>query len=590
MLQKLKVLGMKIIWIEGKIMNFFLNLKTSVKLITAFVLLSIVLGAVGLYGLTNLNKSNEQLQFMFDERVVPISKLGNVETLYQRIRVNIRDMVFVGETSSQKKEFEDAIITIKEDMDNELKEVEANTIMLESEQAVFDKLYLALEDYHSILDQAKVLAYADDQEGYLRLAPEFKESGDTVQGIIHDLIELNIELAEKSNEESNAQFKQAKTTTITVVLVAMVLSIVVGYLIALMISRPLTKIVALVGQVASGDLTKTTNIDTKDEVGHLAKSMNVMVESLRKLMQDVTNTSQQVAASSEELTASAEQTSRATEEITSAIQTIAEGSELSTASLEESASGLEEVTIGIQNIADSSNAIAEASSHATEQAKMGGEFVGKTAQQIHAIHRSVNDSGEAIRSLDTRSQEIGEITKVITEIANQTNLLALNAAIEAARAGEHGKGFAVVADEVRKLAEQSQQSSTQISMLINEIQVDMARSNDSINQVKSDVQEGLTIVNKTEDSFKLILDSLDKVGMQIDDMAATAEQMSASAQEVSANVTSSTSMSRDASENSQSVAAATEEQLASMEEISSASNNLSEMAMNLQELVSKFRL
>lgn len=559
-------------------------------MITAFVLLSIVLGAVGLYGLANLNKSNEQLQFMFDERVVPISKLGNVETLYQRIRVNIRDMVFVGETASQKNEFENVISTIKEEIDTELKDVETNTIMLESEQAIFDELYLALEDYYSILDKAKVFAYANDQEGYLRLVPEFKESGDTVQGIIKDLIKVNIELAEKSNKEANAQFNQAKTTTITVVLVAMVLSVLIGYLIALLISRPLTKIVALVEHVASGDLTKTTDINTKDEVGNLAKSINVMVVNLRQLMQDVNNTSQQVAASSEELTASAEQTSRATEEITSAIQSIAEGSELSTASLEESASGLEEVTLGIQNIADSSNAIAEASSHASEQAKMGGEFVGKTAQQIHAIHRSVGDSEEAIRSLDTRSKEIGEITKVITEIANQTNLLALNAAIEAARAGEHGKGFAVVADEVRKLAEQSQLSSTQISTLINEIQSDMARSNDSINQVKSDVQEGLTIVNKTEDSFILILDSLDKVGMQIDDMAATAEQMSASAQEVSANVTNSTSMSKDAAVNSQSVAAATEEQLASMEEISSASNNLSEMALNLQELVSKFKL
>ena len=566
------------------------NLKTSVKLIAAFVLMSIVLGIVGFYGLNNLNKSNEQLQFMFDERVVPISELGKIETLYQRIRVNIRDMVFVAETASQKKEFEDVIITIKEDIDTELKDVEANTIMLDSEQAVFDELYLALDDYYSILEQANIFAYADDQEGYLRLAPEFKESGDTVQGIINDLIKMNIELAEESNEESDAQFKQAQTNTIIVILVAMVISIAVGYLFAQLISRPLKKVVTLLGKVANGDLSQTTDIDRKDEVGELAKSTNVMVESLRKLMLDVMNTSEQVAASSEELTASAEQTSLATEEITNAIQGIAEGAETSTASLEESSTGLEEVTLGIQNIADSSNTIAEAGSHASAQAKMGGEFVGKTVQQIQAINQSVNESSEAIKSLDKRSQEIGEITKVITEIANQTNLLALNAAIEAARAGEHGKGFAVVANEVRKLAEQSQQSSTQISELINEIQVDMTRSNDSINQVKSDVKEGLAIVGKTEESFKVILGSLDKVSFQIDDMAATAEQMSASAQEVSANVTSSTSMSRESSMNSQSVAASTEEQLASMEEISSASNNLSEMAMNLQELVSKFKL
>lgn len=571
-------------------MKFFLNLKTSVKLVTTFVFLSIILGGVGIYGLANLNKSNEDLQFMFSERVVPINQIGSVETLYQKIRVSIRDMVFVGKTPTQKKEFEDTILTYKGYIETDLKSFEDNTVMLDSEQVILDELYLALNDYYASLEQAKVFAYADDQEGYLRLAPEFKESGDRVEDLIYDLIKLNIKLAEESNEASNAGYAKQKVITVSLIVSAMIFSLIVGYLISLMISRPLKKIVTLVGDVASGDLTKTTNIDTKDEVGDLARSMNIMVQSLRNLMQDVSNTSQQVAASSEELTASAEQTSRATEEITSAIQTIAESAEDSTVSLEESSAGLEEVTVGIQNIADNSNTIAEASSHATEQAKMGGEFVGKTAQQIQAIDQSVNESGEAIRSLDKRSQEIGKISEVIIGIANQTNLLALNAAIEAARAGEHGKGFAVVADEVRKLAEQSQQSSTQISTLISEIQVDMVRSNNSINQVKSDVQEGLEIVEKTEESFILILDSLDKVGMQIDDMAATAEQMSASAQEVSANVTSSTSMSRDSSGNAQSVAAATEEQLASMEEISSASTNLSEMAMDLQETVSKFKI
>ena len=571
-------------------MKLFLNLKTSVKLVSAFVLMGIILGLVGLYGMTNLGKSNEQLQFMFDERVVPISDLGDVETLYQRVRVNIRDMVFVADTTSKKQEFEEVINTVKEEIDAKLKAYETGSTILDSEQTILNELYPALEDYYSILDQAVGYAYAGDQEAYLSAAPAFKVSGDKVEGIINDLIGRNIELAKKSNEEANAQYNQAQITTIIVILVAMIGSIAIGYLIAQLISRPLKKVVTLVEQVANGDLTHSTDITSKDEVGALAKSMNAMVISLRKLMQDVMNTSQQVAASSEELTASAEQTSHATEEITHTIQEIAVGAETSTASLEESSTGLEEVTLGIQNIADSSNNISEASSLATSQAKMGGEFVGKTVQQIQAISESVNESSEAIRSLDKRSQEIGEITKVITAIANQTNLLALNAAIEAARAGEHGKGFAVVADEVRKLAEQSQQSSQQISELINEIQVDMARSNNSIDQVKSDVQEGLTIVGKTEESFEVILNSLDKVGMQIDDLAATAEQMSASAQEVSANVASSTSMSRDSSMNSQTVAAATEEQLASMEEISSASNNLSEMAMNLQELVSKFKL
>lgn len=177
---------------------------------------------------------------------------------------------------------------------------------------------------------------------------------------MNELVKHNLELAQKSNEESTAQFKQAQTSTIIVILVAMVLSIAAGNLIAQLITRPLIKVVTLVEQVANGDLTQTTDIDRTDEVGVLAKSVDVMIGNLRKLMQDVTNTSQQVAASSEELTASAELTSRATEEITHVIQGIAEGAETSSIILEESSTGLEEVTLDIQNIAENSNTIAEA--------------------------------------------------------------------------------------------------------------------------------------------------------------------------------------------------------------------------------------
>jgi methyl-accepting chemotaxis protein len=375
-----------------------------------------------------------------------------------------------------------------------------------------------------------------------------------------------------------------------VLVVVILLSVLITLWFTRKLKKRLTAISHALDMAGKGDFTTDVVDDAGDELSNLSNSYNSMKENLRNMIYEVLQTSEQVAASSEELTAGAEQTSKATEQITEAIQQVASGAESQTVHVEESAKSLEEITIGIQHIAENSSSIAESGTQLTEKAKQGGEYVEKTAQQIHAIHQSVDISGEVMNLLDKRSQEIEEITKVITDIANQTNLLALNAAIEAARAGEHGKGFAVVADEVRKLAEQSQQSATQISELIKDIQADMVRSTDSINQVKVDVQDGLGIVEKTQASFNEILDSMEKIGVQIDEMAATAEQMSAGAQEVSATVTGITTISRETSMHSQSVAASTEEQLASMEEITASANALSKMAMNLQELMSKFKV
>lgn len=375
---------------------------------------------------------------------------------------------------------------------------------------------------------------------------------------------------------------------ILILIVAAVASLVVFWF-TKRLQKRLAAVKSALELAGRGDFTAEVIDDAGDELTDLSKSYNEMKENLITMIRGVLETSDQVAASSEELTAGAEQTSRATEQITEAIQQVAGGAETQTQSIEESAKALEEVTSGIAAIAESSAEIAENTAEAGTRAEEGGKYVEQTSQQMTLIHTTVIETSKEVHLLNERSKQIENISKVIIDIASQTNLLALNAAIEAARAGEHGKGFAVVADEVRKLAEQSQESSSQISELIRQIQNDMNQSTDSMNSVKREVENGLGIVSRTQKSFEVILRFMMDIGLKVDDMAATAQQMSASTQEISAAVTGVTAISRESSMHSQGVAASAEEQLASMEEVSASAHNLSEMAEQLQDTVSRFK-
>ncbi|WP_442853579.1 methyl-accepting chemotaxis protein [Bacillus sp. FJAT-27231] len=314
-----------------------------------------------------------------------------------------------------------------------------------------------------------------------------------------------------------------------------------------------------------------------------------MQENIKRLVQKIEYNAEQVAAASQELTASAEQTSAATEQVAVSVQEVAGGAEKQTAGIDQTARSLNEAAQGTTQIADRSAKVSDLAQHTTTQAEEGGEALGNTVKQMHSIHQSVAESNTMIQSLYERSKEVSSILDAITGIAEQTNLLALNAAIEAARAGEHGKGFAVVADEVRKLAEQSQQSVKEIFDIVQGIQKDTENSVQVMSRVTNDVQTGVDISNEAIEKFKRILQSTREITPQMEEVSATAQQMAAAVQEVTEVTTELAIIAKGNAATSEEVAASTEEQLASMEEISASAQALSSMAEELKELISVFK-
>ncbi|NWK68955.1 methyl-accepting chemotaxis protein [Bacillus paramycoides] len=377
-------------------------------------------------------------------------------------------------------------------------------------------------------------------------------------------------------------------------LIVMFISLVVGgaliYFVTLSITKPLKRLVVTSKEISEGDLTKTIEIHSNDEMGQLAKAFNGMTDSLRTLIGRVNTSAGHVAAASEELTANVRQASEATEQITIAMEQVSSGATTQITSIENGAMLLQHVTEGIQHVDNSFSSISNASAYTRKKAEDGGKFVEKTVNQMQSIATSVLQSDAVIKLLNDKSKQIGDILKVIQNIADQTNLLALNASIEAARAGEHGRGFTIVADEVRKLAEQSRVSSSEIGKLIDEIQTDMNKTVKSMGNVNEEVQSGIIIANDTKQNFAEILYSTNEIAEQTRMMVQTVNGISKGANGLSISVGEFVITTQSNAMSTQNVAASAEEQLASMEEISSAASTLSQMAEELQMLIEKFKM
>ncbi|MCS7460090.1 methyl-accepting chemotaxis protein [Paenibacillus doosanensis] len=365
----------------------------------------------------------------------------------------------------------------------------------------------------------------------------------------------------------------------------------VAFLLISRMIKPIEAISERVKRIAEGDLTgEPIQTRSKDEIGSLVQSVNQMNQQLKTMIVTIEETSLEVNKTTRQLAGDADRTVTSIYSMNTAMQEIATGAATQEKGTEESARAMEEISEGMGEIADASMAMAEMMYDTLKAAELGSETLDKVLLQMDSIHQSVEVSSEAVRGLSAHSEEIGEIVKVMGDISARTNLLALNASIEASRAGEEGKGFAVVAGEIRKLAEQSKQSSEHIAELIEAVQGKVSHMVEAMEREIREMQTGKMYVNQLAGGFHSIVEKAQHTNEQITEISAISEQISAGSEEVSASVLETASIAKNSSKQSAQAADLSVVQLDSMKQITQSVHSIETLCRELDSLVRRFRI
>ncbi len=379
---------------------------------------------------------------------------------------------------------------------------------------------------------------------------------------VSNLLRYSAQVSEAKSRELPAAKQKIAVRIVVAAFIIVIFAGMMSIVVARSITIPIRKNIHRLDRMASGDLSIDIVADRKDEFGDEMKTTGSMVERWRSALNNVHRAAEGVLDSSGELSAAAEQMHRGVEEQANRTSQVATASE--------------QMSQTLMDIAKNVSEIAQSASQTAGTAKNGEEIVERSVREVQEIALTVDQTASSIKSLGERSRQIGDIVNVINDIADQTNLLALNAAIEAARAGEQGRGFAVVADEVRKLAERTARSTSEIEEMIESIQGDVARAVGSMENATEKVNLGVELAEQAGGALQEIVKSVDGLQLMVAQIASATEEMSVTSEEICKDI--------------EHIATTLTETFTGTSRVTDSAGRLAELSVGLRESVDEFRM
>ena len=536
------------------------NINIRSRLLLAFatiILLLVCLGGVTMSAMKNIRANSE----MIETNVLPaIASLGDVNSNLMRVR--IFTLRLLNETNEADKKRTLALLEeVKKEVEQYRSEYEA-TIYLDSEKRLYDEFRKAEANYYKLQGEVVALSIKGDAAATDALIPEMNKAADSMVRLLKGIVKANQDGADEASIDSLNQYEEGFALIIVIIVVAAAGASIIAVVLSKSINSPLQEAVISAEIIAKGDLTQAITAHGNDELTRLTTALKAMQGNLREAIVHIGDSSSQLASAAEELSSVTESSSNSLT--------------LQSEEVQQAAAAITQMSSAVDEVARTAQQTSEASAESAKLAAEGKARVGDTTAVILEMNKEMTTSTKVINQLAEQVASIGQILDVIRAVAEQTNLLALNAAIEAARAGEAGRGFAVVADEVRSLAHRTQESTGEIETMVRQVQLSANEAVVSMESSSQKSNQAQTVAAEASKALEQITARIIAISDSNHIIASAAEEQSTVAKEIDGNITTISDLA------AQTVVGANQ--------TSASTAELTRLAIELNDLVVKFKV